>query len=585
MTPEPMKANLRLVRCATAGLLACAGLLQAQDSSVVVDSNVAVPMRDGVVLRADIYRPAASGRYPVLVYRTPYGKHVAGPAHQTARKAVLRGYVVVMQDVRGRYASAGEFLPYQQEGVDGFDTIEWAAVQPWSDGSVGTYGLSYPGAVQWLAAVENPPHLKAMVPAMTFASPMQFWYSNGVWGTGWLSWIWQNIAPDRWRKLGMTPGMPWDSVKTTMLGSLPLSAAPDLERIAPWYYEWLRHPAYDAWWSWADLANRYGRTSAAVLNFSAWYDDAYGPHGAINNFAGLVAARGTDSATALIMGPWSHGVPRMGRTSVGDREYGSAGSIDYDETVLRWMDRYVRGIDNGVDRQKPVRYFLLGTNRWLVADRWPVPGIRAETLWMHGRELTPKPVTLSETASILSDPMHPIEDPFAGRPGAHDYRAFTPQPTMAVFETAPFADDVSVVGAIDAHLSISVDANDEDVWVKVFDVAPDGTAFNLMSPGNDVLRASYRHKGKRERLKAGTIYDLQLSDLFTANTFLKGHRLRIAVMTSFAPDFSRNLHTGDLEATSIRNRVAHLTLYMGAGSPTFLVLPVLPRSAMLFAEP
>jgi putative CocE/NonD family hydrolase len=150
---------------------------------------------------------------------------------------------------------------------------------------------------------------------------------------------------------------------------------------------------------------------------------------------------------------------------------------------------------------------------------------------------------------------------------------------MAVFETTPFSDDRSVVGAMDAHLSISVDANDVDIWVKVFDVAPDGTAFNLMSPGNDVIRASYRHKEKHERLRPGTIYDIQLPDLVTANTFLTGHRLRVAVMTSFAPDFSRNLHTGELEATAIRSRIAHLTLYMGAGQLTFIVLPVLPRPA------
>jgi putative CocE/NonD family hydrolase len=557
----------------------------AQDTVVAVDSNVVVPMRDGVMLRADVYHPAAAGRYPVLVYRTPYGKHVPGAAQQTARKAVARGYVVVMQDVRGRYASDGEFLPYQQEGADGYDTIEWAAKQPWSNGAVGTFGLSYPGAVQWLAAVESPPHLKAMVPAMTFATPMQFWYSNGVWDLSWLAWICENIAPDRWQKLGMHPGPSWDSVKTELRTALPLSAVPGLERIAPWYYEWLRHPAYDPWWSWADLTGRYGRTSAAVLNFSAWYDDAYGPHGAINNFTGLGAVRGRDSATALIMGPWSHGVPRMGRTSVGEREYGPAGSIDYDETVLRWMDHYLRGIDNGVDREKPVRYFLLGTNRWMSADAWPVPGIRAETLWIHGRELTRSASSVSETVKIYSDPSRPLENAFAGRAGAHDYRGLVAGPNVGIFETAPFEEDVSVVGAIAAHVSISVDAPDADIWVKVFDVLPDGTAFNLMGPGLDVVRASYRRRGKRERLKPNTVYDLELPDLFTANTFLKGHRLRIAIMTSWFPDFSRNLQSGDLEATSIRQRSAQVTLYMGAGSPSFLVLPVLPRSAMLSETP
>src|SRR6185503_7347394 len=263
----------------------------AQDTSFVQDSNVAVPMRDGVVLRADVWHPRDDARHPVLVYRTPYGKHAATAAHATARRAVSAGYAVLMQDVRGRYTSGGEFVAYQQEGRDGYDTIEWAAAQPWSNGSVGTFGLSYPGAVQWLAAIERPPHLKAMVPAMTFASPMQFWYSGGVWDGSWIAWIYNNIAPDRRIKLGLSPGAPWDSVKDRLRSTTPLVAMRDLEAVAPWYYEWLRHPAYDPWWSWAELRDKYDRTDAAVLNFSAWYDEAYGPHGATTNYMGLVAAR------------------------------------------------------------------------------------------------------------------------------------------------------------------------------------------------------------------------------------------------------------------------------------------------------
>jgi putative CocE/NonD family hydrolase len=559
----------------------------AQDSTVVVDTNVAVPMRDQVVLRADVWRPAASGRHPVLVYRTPYGKHVVGPAQSTARKAVQRGYVVVMQDVRGRYASDGEFSPYQQEGKDGYDTIEWAASQPWSDGTVGTFGLSYPGAVQWLAAVESPPHLKAMVPAMTFASPMQFWYSGGVWDMSWLSWIYNNIAPDRWRRLGMQQGPPWDSVSAEMVQTLPLSTVARIDRVAPWYYSWLRHAPYDKWWDWAELTNKYARTSAAVLNFSAWYDDAYGPHGATTNYSGLVAARGDSAArTALIIGPWSHGVPRAERTKVGEREYGPAGRIDYDETVLRWMDHYVRGVGNGVEREKPVRFFLLGTDRWLTADRWPVPGIQPETLYFRAAgELARAASDRPDSVSIASDPMHPIENQFQGRAGAHDYRDLARQPGVAVFETAPLDDDLSVVGAMDAHVSITTDARDVDLWARVFDVSPDGTAFNLMSPGLDVVRASYRSKAKRALLKPRQFYDLELSDLLTGNTFLKGHRIRVVVMSSFFPDFSRNLQTGELEANGFRTQPAKVTIHLGAGAPTFLVLPVLPRSAMLFAQP
>src|ERR1700741_1512080 len=159
-------------------------------------ADVTVPMRDGVLLRADLLLPSPEGKFPALVSRTPYGKHFALKEYKTFEKAVARGYAVVVQDVRGRYASDGKFVPYQNEGRDGYDTIEWTAKQPWCDGNVGTFGLSYPGAAQWLVAVEDPPHLKAMVPAMTFSTPRNFFYSGGVFDDSWLEWIWVNIAPD-----------------------------------------------------------------------------------------------------------------------------------------------------------------------------------------------------------------------------------------------------------------------------------------------------------------------------------------------------------------------------------------------------
>lgn len=544
-----------------------------QDSAVVVDSNVAIPMRDGVILRADILRPGLDGRHPVLVYRTPYNKRSADAALSTARKAAARGYVVVLQDVRGRYASDGEYVAYQQEGRDGYDTIEWAAAQPWSNGSVGTYGLSYPGAVQWLAAIESPPHLKAMVPAMTFASPMQFWYSNGVWDGSWTAWIYRNIAPDRRRRLGLGRAVPWDSVKDRIRGTLPLFAMKDLEVVSPWYYDWLRHPAYDPWWDWADLRGKYGRTSAAVLNFSAWYDEAYGPHGATSNFAGVVASRaGKPHDAFLVMGPWSHGVPDPTDTVVGERHLGAAAVIDYDGMVLRFMDRFVRGIDNAATRRRTVQIFVLGSNKWIEGDAWPLPGVRADTI------LLKRP---GSSTTIVSDPSKPVVDIY-DRYGAHDYRALVERSDVATFDTAPLESDVTVVGAMKAELSISVDAPDTDIWAKVYDVAPDGAAFNLMSPGLDVVRASYRNASpRRELLQPGKVYSISLGDLLTANTFRKGHRIRVAIMTSFVPGFSRNLHTGELETTSSASRVARVTIHHSAARPSRLILPVLPAAAML----
>jgi putative CocE/NonD family hydrolase len=566
------------VRLAGLWMVMLSGVLSAQDSTIVRDTNVAVPMRDGVVLRADVWRPAAPGPYPTLVYRTPYDKRDALAASSTARKAVARGYAVVLQDVRGRYASDGDFLAYQQEGHDGYDTIEWAAAQPWSNGSVGTYGLSYPGAVQWLAAIESPPHLKAMVPAMTFASPSQFWYSGGVWDNSWVTWVYTNIAPDRWEKLRIPEGAPWDSVASRLRATRPLTAMRELERVAPWYYEWLRHPAYDPWWNWAELRGKYGRTTAAVLNFSGWHDEAYGPHGATTNFAGLAQARaGGPLRTALIMGPWTHGVPRRNRTTTGERDYGRNGIVDYDEIVLRWMDRYVRDIDNGVDREKPVRIFVMGSNQWLEADRWPVAGVKSDTMVLR------RP---SESTTIVSDPAVPVVDVHADRYGAHDYRAIATRKDVVVFETPPFENAFTIVGATTAELHVSADVPDADIWLKLYDVAPDGTAFNLMSPGLDVVRASYRNAtSTRELLEPGKVYQIRLPDLFTANTFKRGHRLRAVVMTSFHPHFSTNLQTGELETTSSsRSRPGRITVHHSRQYPSRLILPVLRDASMLSAD-
>jgi len=548
--------------------VALAVALEAGAQAPVIDSNVAVPMRDGVILRADVWRPARTGRFPTLVYRTPYDKRAADAALSTARKAVARGYAVVLQDVRGRYASDGEFLPYQQEGRDGFDTIEWAAAQPWSTGAIGTYGLSYPGAVQWLAAIESPPHLRAMVPAMTFASPMMFWYSGGVFDNSWIPWVWHNIDSDRRAKLGMPPVAHDDSTAERMRSTLPQLATKGLERTAPWYYDWLRHGAYDSWWNWAELRGKYGRTSAAVLSFSGWHDEAYGPHGATNNYAGLVAARGNSATAAMVIGPWTHGVPRQARTTAGDRDYTRAGTIDYDELVLRWMDRHVRGVDNGVQREQPVRVFVMGANRWIEADAWPIPGTRPDTLVLRRS---------ADSTVIVSDPRSPITDPFADRYGAHDYRALATRTDVVVFETPPLERDLTVVGAMQAEIRISSDGPDTDIWVKVHDVAPDGTAWNLMSPGLDVQRASYRNaRATRELLKPGEVYALRFNDLFTGNTFKAGHRVRVIVTTTFFPHFSRNLHSGELEASSDRSRTARITVHHSARHPARLILPVLP---------
>ena len=558
-----------------------------------VAKDVAVPMRDGVVLRADVALPSFAGRFPTLVYRTPYGKQFALKEGSTFEKAVARGYVVVIQDVRGRYASDGDFSPYQNEGRDGYDTIEWAAHQSWSDGNVGTFGLSYPGAVQWLAALENPPHLKAMVPAMTFSTPRNFFYSGGVFDGSWLDWIWFNIAPDSRRRKNL-PGpqtrkeaaASWEQDHERIQNFLPLRNLADLKQVAPFYYDWLSHPPADPWWDWAELRNKYNRVHAAVLNFSGWYDEAYGPDGATTNFNGLLAARPTekDPRTHTMIGPWTHGGQKESKS--GERDFGSAAPIDYDELILRWMDHYLRGLDNGVHRERPVRLFVMGDNVWRDENSWPLTRAKYTSYYLNSSGATSRIGTLypshlvhsAQTTEFVSYPSHPLTDPYSTY-GAHDYRAFAGRDDVLVFDTPPLAADTEVTGPIRAEIFASADVPDFDLWVRLLDVAHDGSAFNLMSPGLDVLRASYRNASlKPELLTPGRVYLLTLDHMLTSNVFRAGHRIRVQISAAFSPHFSRNLQTGESEITSSQTQLGHIRIYHDAEHSSRIVLPVIPRA-------
>lgn len=573
-------------------------LLAASAADPRVERDVPIRMRDGVVLRADVWRPPLDGRFPVLVYRTPYDRRDAQGEGSTVAKASARGYAVVVQDVRGRYGSEGEFEPYRNEGRDGYDTIEWAAAQPWSDGSVGTFGLSYPGAVQWLAAVESPPHLKAMVPAMTFSTPRNFFYSGGVFDMSWTAWIWNNIAPDVRARRGLAgprtddeARASWQRMRDSVLRRLPLSALQEFRDVAPYFFTWMRHPAADRFWDWAELRGRYGRAGAAVLNLSGWHDEAYGPEGAVTNFLGLRAARRgqADPRTRLLLGPWVHGTVTMqdpaAQSRSGDRTFGPAAVIDYHETVLRFMDRYVRGIDNGVEGEPAVRAFVMGENVWREGDSWPLAGTVRRTLVLDRVSMPGRPgaLTFAERpasngfSAFVSDPSRPVEDNYSAESGAHDYRYLLGREDLVVFETAPLTEDLRVIGTMDAEIHVSADAPDVDVWLKLFDVAPDGTALNLMSPGLDVVRASYREGGPRRRLlKRGQVVPIRFENLMTGNLFRKEHRIRAIVAGAFFPHFSRNPQTGALENESAETRPARIQVHHSARHPSRIVLAVVP---------
>lgn len=551
-------------------------------AQVIVEKGLAVPMRDGTILRADLYRPSGDGPFPVLLYRTPYGKHFAVESYQTHLRAVERGYAVVLQDVRGRYASDGVFSPYQQEGHDGFDTISWAAAQPWSNGDVGTFGLSYPGAVQWLAAMESPPALKAMAPAMTFSSPQKFFYMNGVFDLSWLPWIYYNIAPDARLRLGL-PGITsyeeaaatWDSVSSEYLEYLPLAELPYLREEAPYYFEWLRHPPDDSWWDWAELRGRYAGVSAAVLNMSGWYDDPYGPVGAITNHNGLSASRDVPARSHLIVGPWKHGVLETGERVVEEVDFGSAAAIDYDEVILRFFDEYLRDEKTGLTNEAPVRYFVMGSNQWRESAAWPPANTSASRWCLSPGLLAPCDEDAATSVSVLTaDPDNPVTDPYDDF-GPHDYKDFVNRDGVLTFDSAVLEQDITVSGDVLARLFLSCDCEDFDIWVRILDIHPDGRAINMRTPGDEVVRMSYRDIDKgRQLLVPGQVYELELGPLMFANTFKAGHRIRVQITESFSPYVSRNLHTGESEVFSREAEVAQISVHHGGKYPTSVRLPI-----------
>ncbi len=569
--------------------------------NMVVEHNVPVPMRDGIVLRADVYRPNTGGKFPTLVYRTPYGKDglLEGGGEPTVSRAPREGYALVVQDVRGRYHSEGEFLPYHQEGVDGYDTIEWAAAQSWSNGRVGTFGRSYRGAVQWLAAMEAPPHLVSILPSMTFASGRHFFYHGGAWDHSWLYWIMVNIAPDIRRREGL-PGpnnwqdarKAWDRLKWEWMEYVPLVDLPELRQIAPWYYDWLRHPDDGPYWAFADVTAAHERIKVPALNFSGWYDNNYGPLGAIANFTGMRKNGATAKARRgqrLIMGPWDHGDPQENETGVTELDFGPNATFDYYGLVFRWHDRWLKEGHGAPDSEPPVRIFVMGENVWRDEWEWPLERTQYVSYYLRSGGLANKATgdgrlsietpPVDEPADRYDyDPREPLIIEGFERGGPFDHAEIQERQDVLVYSTPPLEEDLEITGPITATLWISSSASDTDFGVMLLDVHPDGKAYNIIPMEAGYLRARYRNsEAEAELLTPGEPTELSISGMVTSNLFRKGHRVRVLISSSRFPVFDRNPNTGEPFGTSDRMVTAQQTILHDAAHPSRFTLPVIPR--------
>lgn len=576
--------------------------------SLAVDRNVAVPMRDGVVLYADIYRPAGPGPYPALLQRTPYDKGTLAlsMAITFILRAASQGYAVVVQDVRGRFASEGEFFAFVHERQDGHDTLDWLAAQPWCDGNIGMFGGSYVGLTQWQAAFDGHPALKAIAPNITASDYHNGWaYQGGAFELGFnLSWTLSVLAPNtvlRARREDPSVDATFQALldgvdgMTAEFARLPLSDHAVLGRFAPYYDAWVNHPTYDDFWAGLDVSTRYESLNVAALNIGGWYDIFL--DGTIENFAGM-RERGPAALRdrqRLLLGPWNHG--GMGRGNpIGAYDFGvrSTGPlIDADGVQLAWFDRWLRGIDNGADRQAPVRLFVMGSNQWRDEQEWPLArtdwqgwylhsGGRANTL--HGDGALSRESPGNEPPdSYVYNPRNPVPTIGGGlccnnvftNGGAYDQRPVEAREDVLVYSTPPLDEPVEVTGPVKLILHASSSATDTDWTAKLVDVAPCGFARNLT---DGILRARYRHSMREGTpITPGEVIEYEIDLWATSNTFLAGHRIRLEVSSSNYPRFDRNPNTGELPGRSAEMVSALQTVFHSSEYPSRLVLPVIPK--------
>jgi putative CocE/NonD family hydrolase len=571
-------------------------------ANIAIERRVEIPLRDGVMLRATAFRPDAPGRFPAIVYRTPYGQEDYAREPEFPIKAARRGYQVFLVDVRGRYTSDGVFEAYRNEKADGFDVIEWAAAHPRCDGRVGSYGGSYPGFVQWLALSQNPPHYTTAVPTMTPTSSHHFFFQGGAFNLTWFDWFMPLIVPDLRRRAGDDSG-PWDEAtaykewvprRRSIYMQRPLVAPALLRRWAPYYYEWAQHPDESDWWRFADVERDFGRMRVPVYLVTGWYDNNYGPIGATRGFEGMRTRAATPEArelTKLIIGPWTHSSIDVLATRFGEIDFGPNAGLDFDAFLLRWFDARLKGVDTGIDAEPPVRLFVMGDNVWRHESEWPLARARSTSLYLRGEggaltvagdgRLSAEPPRAVEPAdTYVFDPIDPVWDEQFERSGAFDQAVFETRDDVLVFTSEPLESDLEVTGEMIAELYVSVDRPDTDLAVRVTDVHPDGTSYAINGPEAGYLRLRYREGMDRQLpMEPGRIYAVRIGDMLTSNVFKKGHRIRLQITSSRAPHFDPNPNTGEEIATATHLQPARITIHHDADHRSRVVLPVIPRPA------
>lgn len=582
-------------------------------TDVIIEYNVPARMRDGAVLMADIYRPHAEGKFPVLLQRTPYSKAFAPFVFQTMDpiKAARAGYVVVVQDVRGRWESEGKnFYPYRADVEDGYDTVEWAASLPYSNGSVGLFGYSYYAATQWLAASTQPPHLKAIFP---FAAGMEdfYCYRGGALElsiiVGWVLLLQgpNGILKAKSNSPELLPEMSslFDSIDRIeeVFRTLPLKDIPAMklgDGFASNFYDTLDHPPEDEYYKKWSIVDKHDRIKVPSLIFTGWYDVMLSTD--LTHFNCMRKQAGSKEArenTRIVVGPWTHLVIL---DSVGQLNFGLGASTlmlerktDLMSIHMQWFDYWLKGVKNNINDEPPVKLFVMGDNVWRGENEWPLARTQYTPLYIHSSgkanslfgdgKLSFNPPDHEPADHFVFDPLDPVPTlggnhilPSYYLRGPADQRIIEERLDVLVYTGDVICEEIEVTGPVIVKLYAASSAPDTDFTAKLVDVYPDGRAFNI---ADGIIRARYR-KGRESKpslIEPNTIIEYEIDLWSTSIVFKTGHKIRLEISSSNFPRWDRNPNTGEVAHEAKNLTTAFQSIYHNAQFASHVLLPVIPR--------
>jgi putative CocE/NonD family hydrolase len=577
---------------------------------VLIQRNVPAVMRDGTTLMSNVYRPVADGPHPVLLTRLPYGKDLsADTTYFDPVKAAGHGYIVVVQDVRGRYASEGTFTPFAHEFEDGYDSVEWASKLPGSNGDVGMFGLSYFGKTQWHATVMQPPSLKSLAPGQTWGNHLNgVQMRGGVRELGLMQyWAQSALALEiLFRKHREEPEkiekkLPQlvASIDELLAGggydALPLAELPDPHDLTPFVRGGFARGVDHEIWDYLNIDGKYDQVEAPTFHIGGWYDCFIGE--TLRQYEAMKErAQGTGMRPPrLLVGPWTHG---GFDNTVGDLSFGigSSGMFvnyrgDLTDAQLRWFDATLKDDGEALEQTPPVQVFVMGANRWRGYEEWPVPGSYSERWHLHaGGLLSREKPAQSEADMYDYDPRAPV--PTIGgailmapihRPGARDQRPNEERPDMLVYTSEVLQSDYIVLGPVHATIFAATYAPDTDFVARLVDVHPDGRAI-VVTDG--IIRASAREsypapgvikRAKPSLVGRGRVYEYCVDLWATGISFRTGHRIRVEITSSSFPRWERNPNTGESGVHSARTEVARQRIFHDPERPSHVTLTLVDR--------